>query len=241
MGQFFQDGLVEAVAGRFDADGDGRGDLTIHMRRAGTVRSTIYLSSGPALDLGTLPATAVVGPSFVAYFAGDSNRDGRADILTVGRRAEAVDIVLTSVLGSGSMASVEQIATSIRSSDEWVRMGWSAMLADLNCDSVEDVVVLAAVPPGNDVRVVVFSGTDLHARETEWRHWAISASLAELESPEGSVLLSVGDLTNDGCDDVVVGLLESRSRVAIVRGAPDRRFFSQQVPTASELMPIQLR
>lgn len=198
------DYLGSSVSGAGDVNNDGYGDIVVGARGYGgdgPNQGRVYVYSG--LDGDTLHIfTGEAGGDWFGRsvaVAGDVNNDGYSDII-VGAYGNSSGGYLAgrAYVFSGLDGSTIYTFTGEAAED---RFGWSVSGAgDLNGDGFADVVVGAMsndAAGANAGRAYTFSGLDgsaLHVftGEAEYDHL-------------GDLVCGVGDVNNDGFDDIAVG------------------------------------
>jgi FG-GAP-like repeat len=178
----------ESVAGGVDFNGDGFADVAVG---SGNVGVNIYLGRGTSLAAGasvTIPGTGGVAA------AGDVNGDGYSDLL-VAVPGGAVAVHAGGPRGLSSSALVTLRDPGGTPLGDALGLSMSSA-GDVNGDGFDDII-LGAPAAG---KVLLFLGG---------RRGPAASPEATLTGPAGShfgaAVAGVGDVDDDGFDDVVVG------------------------------------
>lgn len=242
----FGDNLGISVAGGFDVNGDGFGDVLIGARSndgAGTQAGRAYLFLGPLQgNFDALDADAIIsGNDFdelgLGVSAGDLNDDGFDDLIVGARLAPGSAAFAGQVLiffgpVTGSLVPEDADATILgRLVNE--SMGVAIAVGDLDGDDADDLVLGGPRPPlnGTDTgSVYVFFGPIAGVRN------AGSAEVilrGEGQNDEFGTAVGVGDADGDGLDDVLVGA----HQLFTVGAGKAYLFLSPLLPTAGTPVP----
>ncbi|MCO5195078.1 MAG: integrin alpha [Anaerolineae bacterium] len=205
-----------AVAAIGDVNGDGYGDLAVGAPRhdVGTYRGgAVFVFHGSPSGFAEEPDWLVGGDQLGSRFgsavagAGDVNADGYDDLIVGAYRyyTDDPEVGLVSVFyGSADGLSVvpDWTATGTQANG---RFGWAvAGAGDVNGDSIDDIVIGAPWTDDQDANVglvaLYFGSTD-GLLPTPARSVAGLGSAAQL----GFAVAGVGDVNDDGLDDVLVG------------------------------------
>jgi hypothetical protein len=223
---------IGASMGVFDdRTGDGRPDVWV---------GAPFLASSTSGGMVELYATSQYGsssyPSVFTYISPDGG-DGLGLAVAAGRDVNGdglEDAIAGAPLATidrgrvvmflGSSGSLSGPAWSFDGVADGDLLGTYVALADLNCDSVADVVVGV---PGSDAgatnagAVAIFYGGTLPLSSTPDEE-----ILGQVPEEGLGVVASVGDVDGDGCEDLLVGspsfdgVFEDEGRAQVFRGGP---------------------
>jgi len=205
-----------SVANAGDVNGDGYDDVIVGAYaydNGSTDEGRVFVYHGSATGLSTTPSWSAESNQNFIYFgfsvasAGDVNGDGYDDVLVGcpywdnGESDEG-----RAFLYLGSSTGLESTAVwTAESNQNYADMGWSvASAGDVNADGYDDVVIGAPFWDGGDfeegrVQLFLGSATGLDSVAA----WTVESNSAFAYL--GWAASGVGDVNNDGFDDVAAG------------------------------------
>jgi hypothetical protein len=195
-----------------DADGDGKTEL---ITSGGMTNST---GSYPSLRIWTWDGETLVlrgsyeGKIIGSVFVSDVDRDGKPEIITVGRSSNGTQSVAQLSIFRWNGTSITLI-TSVDCCGTNGGRANAVYAYDLNDDGVTEIVTAGY---GNDIknssgqlRVWQFNGTDLSLKDNaEWQMIEGFYSVDAAGNPMGNTIVSdvkVADVDGDGVPEIVTG------------------------------------
>lgn len=198
-----------------DFDGDGRGDL-LHVPAGGATVSTLRSRGDGKYTLSRQQRPRGATGDKI-YLVGDLNGDGRGDVIHVENEPNGVQLWLSRGDGQFDICRYTPGADYRTSSGVW-RVG------DFNGDGMDDLVHL--VLRTNDVNAWISNGD-------------ASFRIVRTEAASGYKISNgdwiVGDLNNDGRDDLLHAVANARYAHAWMAGADNRFQVSGPIDTHSDL------
>jgi hypothetical protein len=203
-----------SVASAGDVDGDGFDDAIVGAPRHDTNTGRADVYAGSASGLGTTASATLNGTAEATYFgtsvstAGDVDSDGYDDVIVgTSHYYDVGDGEAMVFLGSASGLSTTA-STTLNEGGTTVRFGKSVSDAgDVNGDGYDDVIVGAATQTNGIGLAYVYPGSASGvstAAET-------TLTGAGSEVNFGGSVSGVGDVDQDGYDDVVVGAYDANT------------------------------
>ncbi len=180
------------------ADFNGDGNLDFAVSNLGAEASQVFLFLGNGKG-GFQQSAAVTIPGTTWLVAGDFNRDGNADVISVGNNA--ISVMLGN--GHGQLGAPQQISVA-------KGLG-AAIAADINRDGKLDLAL--TVPHENQLAILLGNGDG---------QFQSPVLIPLARQPYG---IATGDFNGDGIADLAV-TCEDSSRVAILIGKGDGSFES---------------
>ena len=224
IGDLNKDGTDDIAVGAAYDDNSGTNRGAIHIMFLNTDGTGAVLSTVEIND-DTTNGPSISGSDRFGYAIanmGDLNRDGTDDIAVSARNDSgggddrgAVHIMFMNTDGTGAIISTAQIndsTTNGPSLSDYVYFGYSmANIGDLNDDGVNDLAVGAAFADtsGNNNRgsiFIMFLNTDGSVDSTvEINDDTTNGPVLSDSDYFGYSIANIGDLNNDGTNDLVVG------------------------------------
>ncbi|MDP2309080.1 MAG: FG-GAP-like repeat-containing protein [Pseudomonadota bacterium] len=208
-----------SVAAAGDVNNDGYADVIVGAAGHATSTGRVYLYLGSSTGVSGTAATTLTGEAEWDNFgsvmgAGDVNNDGYDDLIIGGAAARA-DVYLGSSAGvSGTAATT---LTGVVSSET---LGGSVSRAgDVNDDGFGDIIVGASGHERSTGRAYVFHGSSAGLSSTA----DTTLTGAVVGDAFGCSVSDVGDVDNDGSDDVIVGTCPypaDDARAYVFHGSP---------------------
>ncbi len=207
-------GPFALAAGDFDGDGDN--DLAVVLKDVNLV--SVHLNDGTGMF--TLDATMAVGDTPRSIDVGDLNHDNEPDIVVANRESNDVSVFLN--LGGGTFGSV----VSYPAGDDLRQL----VIGLLDDDEHPDIAVTSH--DTISVGILLNTGTGEFNLVTH-------LFLGGAEKPEA---LAIGDLDNDGDQDLAVGLDDDFfGSIRILENTGDAAFISAaSLPASMDVAAIQV-
>jgi uncharacterized repeat protein (TIGR01451 family) len=202
-----------------DLNGDGYDDLVVGTRNYDTLTHTnagrIDLFYGSANGVGQTPDTTLYGDMENAYYghatapAGDVNNDGYGDLL-VGARGYS-----NGENGEGRVYLYYGGAAGLQTATPWhVESNYAGAwfgyavdgAGDVNGDGYDDILIGALYDGDGTInggKAYVYLGSS--AGMTTTNHWEVASDQDGSQLGTGTSVAGVGDVNNDGYDDILVG------------------------------------
>ncbi|PJF20948.1 MAG: hypothetical protein CUN56_13580, partial [Phototrophicales bacterium] len=200
------DNYGHSVTGLGDFDGDGTLDYAVGAPNTNTGNGSVYVHhAGGDYQIGTTDFNFKLG-TFIAG-VGDATGDGLSDLLIGGNAQSAAYLVHG---GSGNISDVSAGGANITiidtsASGRQILTGGSA--GDFNGDGYDDFTI--ATTDGTDIAsYVIFGNASMPTTITSsWLEDPTNAYKITDKNGDNTnyVVRSVGDLNNDGFDDIEVG------------------------------------
>jgi len=176
----FHGGVTVAVG---DVDGDGRKDIITGAGQGSVAQVKVF--SGAALVDGQGKMAKVAVPPIrnivafdnsyrggVSVAAGDTNGDGRADIIVGKNRGDAMDVAVFSGKTGATLASFSAYDASFTG-------GVTVAAGDTNGDGKAEVIVGANTAPANNVKV--FRGSQMVAQYSANTGWNTRVAVTDID------------------------------------------------------------
>jgi len=199
------------VAGGGDVNGDGYDDIAVTVEASSAAYSTVQLylgtPTGPSEAYFWARVGEAPGDGYGTSVAmnGDLNNDGLSDVLIGADKAGGTNG--TAHAFHGLETGVLPWATaSAEGTESQLRLGAAlASAGDFNGDGIGDLLVGAGhvdSPVPNDGRAAVYLGSEDGLVTAPSPHWEAEGLYGSMF---GSAVAGLGDVNNDGLDDIAVG------------------------------------
>ncbi|HCJ52937.1 MAG TPA: hypothetical protein DHV25_04440 [Candidatus Kerfeldbacteria bacterium] len=166
-----------------DVNGDGKDEIVVSSMAGAGPQVRVFDGDGNVLTQAFVYNTAFQGGVMVT--TGDVDGDGDADIVTVPESNGGPEVVVMDGKTGDILTRFNAYASNLRG-------GYHVTTGDVNGDGKTDIVVVPQAGHGPQVSVFDSNGTSI------LRFFAFASTF------RGGVNVSVGDVDNDGSNDIVV-------------------------------------